>query len=309
MSGGEGTTAEVKIVKSWGEACVRQALLAAIIFIVVVAGFVGVVVLSVSIPLTNDQRVYLWLGGFSLLLLVMIGGILAWGFLQARRRAFQLDGVFVPLGFSGKSYLWNGRQYHGIYKGRQVDIYFYRGPTLDIYLASPLNTRMGVGFKGRASKVVSNVINHPELPNTDPALQHIALHPIDENWGRSVIADPRARSAILHLLDTSSKLEFRNLLFQPEAIHLQIHHANPYVITMGTSAEWMDDLSELAGIAEALPAPQMTAAASIMEHRMRLNRGGYTLPLVGVTCGVIGFFAILTICVVFAIFNFARGGF
>ncbi len=288
---------EAKIARLWGEACLRQALLAIFIFLVILIAFVGLVIASVSLPLNSSQRLSLWVGGFILLLLLAIVGILIGASRQARRRAEQLDGAFGTLGLTGRRYLWNGRQYHGVYRSHQVDIYFNRGPTLEIYLASPINTRTGIGMQGRLSRFGSQLVDRPRLVTTDPALQDLAVYPIDEAWGRALLGDPRAISAILHLMKAGASLELRNLIFQPEAIHLQIHHVNPLAITPQSVRAWMDDLFELATIAEALPAPQVTAVATPMERRMRLNRSEFTLPLIGITCGIIGIIAAILIIV------------
>lgn len=45
---------ESKIIKSWGVGCVLQALLAFIIFMVIVVGFVGTIILSVLLPITDS---------------------------------------------------------------------------------------------------------------------------------------------------------------------------------------------------------------------------------------------------------------
>ena len=52
---------ESKIITSWGAGCVQQTVLAYIIFVVIVAGFVGTIILSVLLPITDSQRIYIWL--------------------------------------------------------------------------------------------------------------------------------------------------------------------------------------------------------------------------------------------------------
>jgi len=50
-----------KIIKSWGAGCDLQALFAFNIFMVIVAGIVGTIILSVLLPITDSQRIYIWL--------------------------------------------------------------------------------------------------------------------------------------------------------------------------------------------------------------------------------------------------------
>jgi hypothetical protein len=290
---------ESKIIKAWGAGCVRQALLAIIIFLVIVVGLVGLVILSVLLPITESQRIYIWVGGLLLLLFVMVGGIFVWSAYTIRRHAAQLDAVFNPLGLNGKPYLWNGRQYHGTLNGRQVDVYFYRGPSLVIYIASPLNTRLGIRWKGHFSQIVSSTVNRPELDSNDPDLAHLGIYTLDEAWGRELLDNAQAKAAILRLITNEAGFEFRNLLFQPEAIQFQIHRINLSAITTENLRIWVNDLFDLTGIAESLPAPSVSAVASAMERKTRLNRSDFTIPIMGITCGIIGFFAaILTIIII-----------
>ncbi len=286
----------------------RQALVAIIVFILFVAAFIGLVALSTSLPITGDQRAFLWVGGFLFVLFLTVILLIIWASYQARRRAVQLDSAFAPYGLSRRGYLWNGRQYHGVYQGRQVDVYLSRGPTLDIYLGSAIRTRMGIGPKGRLSQFTSTMINRPALATNDPELLAFGIYPLDDAWARNLLGDGRSRAEIVRLAQAGPGLEFRNLIFQPEAVHLQVHRVNLEMLTQPTVSAWMADLLDLARTAEALPAPSLTADASPMERRMRLNRGEFFLPLAGITCAVIGFFAIILIIVTLVFFRIGPSG-
>jgi len=276
--------------------------------LVFVAGFVGLVVISITLPVSDNQRLSIWLFGFGLLILLVIAGILLWRNRAIRRRMTVVDAAFSPLGLTGKGYLWNGRQYHGLYQGRQVDVYFYRGPSLDIYLAAQLNTRMGVGMKAYLSRLGSKTPGLTELSINDPGFSQLGIYCIDQVWGRALLADARARSIILHMSLPGQGLEFRNLLFQPEAIQFKVHHIYMESIYAENIRASVDGLLYLAGTAESLPAPQVTAVASDMERRARLSRSDYTSLLVGITCGVIGFFTAILIFVVILFLNLGRTG-
>lgn len=300
---------ESKIIKSWGAGCVRQALLAVIVFLVIVAGLVGLVILSVLMPITESQRIYIWVGGLLLLLFLMVGGTLVWSAYMIRRRATQLDAVFNPLGLTGKAYLWYGRQYHSTLIGRQMDVYFYRGPSLDIYIASPLNTHLGIRLKGRLSQMASSLYNRPELVSNDPDLVHLGIYPLDEPWTRELLSDAQAKAAILRLMSVETEFELRNLLFQPEAIQFQIHRINLKGITAENLRIWVNDLLVLVKIAESLPTPNISSVASVMERKTRLSRSDFVLPILGITCGIFSFFACIITVIIILFINLGRGGF
>ena len=299
---------ENKIFKAWGAGCGRNILLLILAFIVMLGLLLGLVILVAVLPISDDQRIYILVGGFLLIFFLMIAAVLIWGVWSMRQRARKLDAALTPFGLTGNAYIWNGRQYHGTLNGRQVDVYFYRGPSLDIYIASPLNTRMGIGLNGRLSRSVSNMVNRPELVTADPDLAQLSIYSMDERWGRELLGDLLAKAIILRLTAVQPGFEFRNLLFQPEAIHFQVHHINSSSITLENLRDWMVDLLDLIKIAESLPAPSVAAAASSLERKARLSRSDFTLPIAGITCGIIGVFTALLIVGLVLLSSLQTGG-
>jgi hypothetical protein len=152
-------------------------------------------------------------------------------------------------------------------------------------------------------------LNRPELISNDPDLAQISVYPLDERWSRELLDNPLARAIILRLTAAQPGFEFRNLLFQPEAIQFQVHHVNPGTITPENLRAWVYDLLDLIRIAESLPAPSVTATASSMERKARLSRSDFTLPIIGITCGVIGLFTAILMIGLFLLIYFERGGF
>ncbi len=300
--GGE-ALAETKLAKYWGTACLRQVLLALGILFIFMVAFVGLIALSLELPIPQSQRPVLIFGGLMCVIFVLVLAVIVWGMLSLRRRARWLDAVFSPLGLPGRSYLWNGRQYHGLLQSRQVDAYFYRGPNLDIYLASPIRTRLGIGSKGCISQAASRVAAQPTLTIPDPGLEQFAITALDQQWGRELLGDPAARTAILRLTSSQSGFEFRSLLFQPEAIQLQINHLDLASVTPQALRSWVDDLISLAGIAESLPPPLVQAQATPLERKSRLDRSSFSVRMFGITCAVIAFMLIFLFIVLFSLID------
>ncbi len=290
-----------RIAKAWGTGCLRQVFVSGLVLLVIVIALVGLVVLSVTLPLTTDQRSSLIFAGLFAVIALLVVGVLAWGAVTIRQQAERLDKIFNPLGLTGKRYLVNGRQYHGSLQGRQVDIYFYRGPSLVIYVAAKINTRLSIDLKGSLSRVTSQHPTQPEVVTTDPDLVNLVIFSIDAHWGRDLLADPGAKSAILRLVGLQPGAEIHNLLFQPEAIELQVHHLDPANLTIEAVTAWMNDLFSLVRISESHTPPLETAKASSLERRVRMNRGDFTLLLLGVSCGIIAAVAVVIIIVLILI--------
>jgi hypothetical protein len=299
---------ESKIIRSWVTGCVRQGVMAVGILLALGIGLAGLVVLTGLLPIQPSQRIYVWVGGMLFLFFLVVGGLFVWSTHMLRQRAAHLDAAFNQLGLPGKAYLWNGRQYHATLSGRQVDAYFSRGPSLVIYIAAQLNTRLGIRLKGSLSQMASAALNRPELITSDPELAHLGIFPLDERWGRALLVDPQAKAAILRLTSAETAFEFRNLLFQPEAIQFQIHRIHLSGICAENLRIWVNDLFTLAKIAESLPSPTVTSMASAIERKTRSNRGDILLPIVGITCGIVGFFAVIIFILMVLFYSLSKGG-
>jgi hypothetical protein len=71
----------------------------------------------------------------------------------------------------------------------------------------------------------------------------------------------------------------------------------------------MDDLYELARIAEGLTPPTVTAAESGLEQSSRTDRSKYTWPIVGITCGVFAAMAACVLVISVAVIIFLGSGY
>jgi hypothetical protein len=91
---------------------------------------------------------------------LIVVGVGVWVAIDSWRLARNLDLSFNPLGLNGKPFLYYGRQYHGTIPGRLVDAYFHREPSLDFYIACDVNTRLGIGLKGRYSHSILELAIH-----------------------------------------------------------------------------------------------------------------------------------------------------
>jgi len=172
-----------KTLNAWGAALARGLLLRLVIAAIVIP--LGCLCLFVPLYLTESGNfddlttaliLIIPVGGFFLLLLGGGVGIGGWIVLSRKR---QLDDAFTPVGLTGSMYLLNGRQYHGVVSGRQVDVYFYRGPTLDFYLSTPLKTRLGISQKDSIGQAVAGLINRKPLNLDDADLSRLNVFPLD----------------------------------------------------------------------------------------------------------------------------------
>jgi len=243
----------------------------------------------------------------SLFLFILIGGSIGMMFFVFARRARHLDTVFTPLGLTGQLYQMLFRQYHGSVEGREVGVYLYRGPSLELDISSSLQTRLGVTQKQRDTLFLARLFNREPLPLTDPALDGLTVFALDEDWARKLLARPGVPELLQRLAAFESSFTRRHVLLRPGWIRLHLFGSRNLLdfnfdITPEQARQWLDDLLALIRIAEGLPVPQVTdeeSSAERLASSMR-SRSPYLLPaitigailaviLCSVTVGVVAF--------------------
>lgn len=283
-----------KTLNAWGASSLRGCLLYLLVAAIVVplgCACIGIPLYVVQNGNYDDATALLMMvvpmAGFFLL---VVGGSLGFAAWMIRSRRRQLDEAFTPLGLAGSMHYLNGRQYHGTVGGRRVDAYFYRGPTLDLYLSTPLKTRLGIGTRDSVGAAIAGLVNRRPIALDDPGLRHLSVFPLDEAWSRALLADPTARTALLRLTADEGPFELRQVFVQPESLLLRLYRTRQSNITPENVRQWFNDLLTVARAAESLPPPQQTAEASGLERTTRSNRNALLLPALGVVfvllCGL-----------------------
>jgi len=234
----------------------------------------------IFVPLVLVQRfdlgIWVLVVGGALYLLIMIGG--GWGAVgwTLLRRKRWLDSVFVPLGLAGRGYMLTGRQYQGVVEEREVTVRFYRGPTLDLHVSTPLQTRVGIGSRSQVGLAVAGMFNRQPMEFADPGMDAFSIFPLDEDWTASLLAHPGARRLILRLMTAGDSWALMQQVYlQPGMFYLRLHRNKnlfKYTITPEEARQWLDDLMALARVAEGLPAPQVTAKETPAEQLIRSGR-------------------------------------
>lgn len=201
-------------------------------------------------------------------------GTLVW---IARRRKRWLDGLFTPLGLTGERYNVMGRQYQGIVEGREVTARFFQGPTFEIYLSTPLQTRLGVAEAGSTTLSLAHLAGREPLALEDPDMSGLHAFALDEGWARVLLTDPEARTLVRRLMSAGESWALvRQLILAPGAFCLRLYQNRnlfKYDVTPAEAARWLDDLLALARIAEGMPAPRVTAEESSGERLARTGGG------------------------------------
>lgn len=206
-----------------------------------------------------------------LFLLIIVGG--GWGFLawRIRRRSDHLDAAFTPLGLTGERVMLTRRSYHGQFRGRRARVNFRRGPTLECFLATPLQTRLSIDEPDRMTTTLAGWTGRQPLAFTDPNLAGLRVFARDEAWARALLADPRAQELLQRLIHFPGAFLIRRVEFLPGNLALHLHFDRRWLgfevaVEPEQARQWLQALADLAEIAETLPPPQVTAPATTLEQ-------------------------------------------
>lgn len=283
-----------KLLGAWS----RDYLRGAILYAVVAAVVIPLGCLCIFIPLwiaqgasLNDTTTLLVLVvPMGLFFVVVFGGALFFGYRIMSKRTHWLDEAMAPLGLEGKSYTLSGRQYHGIYQGRQVDILFYRGPTFNMFVGTPLKTRLGVAERSSVGVALSRAFKREPLTTADPHLENLVVYAHEEAWGQALIAQPGAAAVLNRLIKGESDFLLHQLHLYPDAFLFRMYRSKGlfnFKIGPEQIQAWFDEIVRLAQIAEALPPPQETLEASRLERASRTGKASKWGLWIGV--GIVAF--------------------
>lgn len=290
--------------KDIGLGCGRAAVIQ--IIAVLIGLPASLVLLGVSLWLATafaDRPLIIVIGAGGLLTL-FFGALLGFVVIVVLRRKSRLDAVFTPLGMQGDVYQTLFRQYHGTVAGRQVDVYVYRGPVLEIEVQTPLKTRLGITQTRHAdTRFFAGLANREPLTLDDPAAQDLMVFAEDAAWARALLAQPAIPARLQRMTSQAGSTFTRHQLrCYPGACQLMLT-GNRKLFGLDLNATqaraWLDDLLAVVTAAEALPAPEVTSALTGAERLAQRTRAlpKYYLIWVALIAGV----AIVAIGVVIAV--------
>ncbi|MBN1583928.1 MAG: hypothetical protein JXA89_24685 [Anaerolineae bacterium] len=264
------------IARGCGRAMVIRVI--AIVVGVPLAGALIAILLALASAFEARPWVLVVAGGVSLVLL--FGAAAAFMFIVIYQRKNKLDALFAPLGLSGKAYDSFFRQYHGTMQDRQVDVWFYRGPVLEIEVSTSLQTRLGVTGPHADTRFLAGLAGRQPLPLNDPTTDDLTVFAHDEGWTRALLANPHAVELVRQLIALDSMFSRQQVILRPGTFRLMLSGSRRL---FGIDLEpervhcWVNALLRLVHIAEHLPAPQVTDEISSAEQfaRRLRNRNPY----------------------------------
>ncbi len=285
---------EKQLLRTYGSGCARNLAFQILVMILAMGLFVVPAVIAILLGGDRDATTAIFIG---LLILVVVAGVVGaaiWSVNRIRQRAAHLDAVFAPWDLTGEPYLRIGRKYHGEIEGHPVEVRFYRGPTLEFHITALLNTRAALLFKSEIGKFAASLGDYETVLSGDPLFHNLSIYALDARWMSEVLADAQARRAARQLMSVSSAYELRQVLIDPESLHLKLRRLPTEEITSENVQRWFDDLFTLLRAAKSVPKPQEITVAMPILSDQATEQHSRTLLFAVAGCSVL---AGLAMCV------------
>jgi hypothetical protein len=273
--------------KDMQRGCVYQ-LLAAAVVIPLVCLFIFIPLYMANRPgVTESEALLIMVISGVLFLLLIFGGSALTIILSIRRRAGWMDAAFDTFNLEGSSYAMTGRQYHGQYRGREMDVSFLRGPLLQIHLSTDLMTRMTISDSQSVLQELANLIDKEPIQMEDDQL---IAYPHELEWAKPYLDDPQVRSLLVDLVFDDHPFLIRQVEFQPGTTTLRLYRSNnifDFKVLPEQVRKWVSTLLELIEISERQPAPAEILEPSALATNVREGKTArYAWLIIGAIAGI-----------------------
>jgi len=275
---------------------------------------VGIFALAVGAAVGSATEEYWGIAaGGTVFFVAVVGG--AWGFLifSVVRRKGLMDSAFVPLGLKGQIYRMMFRRYEGEIGGRATEVYFYRGPNLEVLMTSNIRSRAGITLDYGDTASMARLFGREPVNHGVTGMEQVRVWSEDDVWVRQMLLDPRLQDD-LHTLLGEREFFVRSIVkVFPGYVHLHLS-GNRNVIRWAVPPElalkWVSTLGSFARHLETrIPKPaiplERTAAEDLALRIKRKDMTRINVIVMIVFLGMLGLFAILIAAFV-ALVSFSR---
>jgi len=146
----------------------------------------------------------------------------------------------------------------------------YIGSTVEAYVEAPaLKTRTGIAPATGLGQAVGRFSKLRPVEVDDMDYSGLMVHSRDPDWTRGLLADERAKTLILKLMDPDLPGGTPQILVTPGSIYVTINRVPEGEITADLMRAWLEDAIALAEAAEAQPAPAEPLEVKPFERRAR----------------------------------------
>lgn len=266
---------ERTVGKAYGRGCLRS------VVITIVGGVGGVLMVATVLWVAGGRnassdsiRPLLAL----LVPLVFLGALLLVGLVVIALRNRRLDRAFAPLGLEGRQVAAVLRGWHGEHRGRRIDAWFSKGPTLEIYLGCEPATRGAINRAGPLAQSIARTLTSREpLDPTPPEVPGCRVYADDEEWMRSWLSGGGVEAAVGRLLTETPRVS-PILSLAPGAVHYRRRFLPLSELTTPNLERWLTDLELLARACDAESFGRPKLEPGKLDDWARTDRGRSLFP-------------------------------
>jgi len=200
---------------------------------------------------------------------------LGWGLalLYIRQRSNWVDKVFAGFSLKGQRLNITGRQYHGIFRGREVDVLYQSGPILTVYISTQVMTRLSVSDSEEMIRGIAHVFHQEPISMQGEGL---TVYAHDPDWAQGFLDIPQVRELLKGLIFEQHPFLMRQVFIIPGSLMLRYYRSKQgedFKFSADQAAMWMDELLELADYVDSLPRPQEQLPVSEIHEKARKGTG------------------------------------
>lgn len=236
----------------------------------------GVVLVGSVLLLIDGGRVEPRSGRFALALLAptfMILGVLLVGFVWVWRRGRRLDEAFAQFGWRGRQTGGVMRSWHGEIDGREVNAWFHKGPTLELFMSCRPETRGVVHTGGPLIRTIAEQLDRrPPLDPPPFRLEGATFYCFDPEWMRRLFERAAAENTVRSLM-TDTYRTASSVLFLPNAVRYMRRFMPVAEVNAENVRGWLTELGVLASEVDRLGPSADRLEPKKFEEWARTRRG------------------------------------
>ncbi|HEX7557002.1 MAG TPA: hypothetical protein VF338_10295 [Leptolinea sp.] len=196
-------------------------------------------------------------------------------YIVIRRRSRQLDQIFLPLGFTGSNYMIQGRHYQKRLNEHYIDIYIFRGPTVEIWFSVPVDGAFRCFLTSSIPVSIANGLQKESYRSDNNALKPYVFYPAENTWLPKFLDELTVAEAVNSLMSTGADWAiFKRLELIPGELIFNLYKSrlwNLYPLVPDEISAWIQQLALLAEELQAFDLPKVAATIATERTLSRIK--------------------------------------
>jgi hypothetical protein len=263
---------EQKVGRAYKRGCLATCL------VQIVGGVLGILLVASVLWLIDGGSVAPRSPRFTLalalpILITVVPVVLGYFWIASRGR--RLDRAFQQFDWRGRQFGPVLRAWQGVFEGREVQVWFSRGPMLEIYVDCAVGTRGVIHEGGALIRAVGKMLDSHEPLDPPPLeIEGVSFVAHDEGWMRRLFERSAAESAV-RALTVDDARSSSVIHFGPKSIRFSRRFLELGDVRAGNVRGWLGESVRLARAVDEIGASSDALEPTRLETWARYRRGQY----------------------------------